>query len=242
MKDIHNSQEEKNIILLQGYKKALRDVKMELYELYEKMNHSNISLSESYKFNRLQTVQKRLEKIIKDLGGKEQNFFNTNLEKNYIKASEEVGKTLDEKLGIKFHEVDRKIIDKALTYPWSGADYSSRIWKNKDKLLKQLNETLVRGLVQGTKASVVAKEIAKKMNVGASEALRLVRTENAHMVNSATIDRYKQSGIVEKVIWISSGRACPKCQPYDGEKFLIDKVPMLPVHANCRCCIAPYFK
>ncbi|MCD3254377.1 minor capsid protein [Clostridium botulinum] len=242
MRDVHNSQEDRNIVLLQGYSNALKDVKKELYQLYEKMNSSSVSLSESYKYNRLKIVQKQIQNIIKELGNKEQKFFDTNLEKNYIQASEQVGRELETKLNIKFNEVDRKTIDKALTYPWSGADYSNRIWKNKDKLIEQLNQTLIRGLVQGTKATTVAKEISKKMNVGAYEALRLVRTENAHMVNSATIDRYRESGVVEKVIWIAGNKPCPKCEILDREVFLLDKVPMLPQHPNCKCCIAPHFK
>ncbi|MGY0372483.1 minor capsid protein [Clostridium sp. JNZ J1-5] len=240
MRDIYNAQEKKNITLLQGYKKALRDIKAEIYNLYEKMG-DNPSLTEAYKYNRLNKVEKQLEKIVKDLGSTEQKFFDNSLSNNYIEASERVAKELNVQVNIDFNKVDRVAVDKILQYPWSGADYSSRIWKNKGKLLFTLNETLTRGLVEGTSLITLSKELKNKMDSGAYEALRLIRTEAAHIVNTATIDRYKESEVVEKVMWLASTdeRTCSTCGSLHGQEFVLGKEPNNPAHANCRCCWIP---
>ncbi|OOO66765.1 hypothetical protein BS638_06470 [Clostridium tepidum] len=240
MQDIYNAQEKKNVVLLQGYKKALRDIKVEIYNLYEKMG-DNPSLTQSYKYNRLNKVEKQLEQIVKNLGNTEQKFFDDSLSNNYIEASERVAKELNVKLDIEFNKVDKATVDKILQYPWSGADYSSRIWKNKDKLLFNLDETLTKGLVQGTSLITLSKELKNKMDSGAYEALRLIRTEAAHIVNTATIDRYKESGVVEKVMWWASEdeRTCLTCGSLHGQEFIIGKEPNNPNHSNCRCCWIP---
>lgn len=240
MQDIYNAQETKNITLLQNYKKALNDIKIEIHNLYEKMGNSP-SLTEAYKYNRLNKIKKQLEKIVKNLGDKEQKHFDNSLSNNYIEAAEKVAKELNIKLGIDFNKVDTKTVDNVLIYPWSGSDYSSRIWRNKDKLLFNLNETLTRGLVQGTSLITLSNELKKKMDSGAYEALRLIRTEAAHIVNVATIDRYKESGVVEKVIWWASTdeRTCPTCGALHGQEFILGKEPNNPNHANCRCCWVP---
>lgn len=240
MRDIYNSQEKKNITLLQGYKKALKDIRGEITELYIKMG-DNPSLSEGYKYNRLRKVEKEIENIIKDLGTIEEKFFDKSLENNYIEASSRVAKEFKKDIGINFNKVDRATIDKALTYPWSGANYSSRIWKNKANLIYTLEETLTRGLVQGTSLITLSKEIKEKIGSGADEALRLIRTEAAHIVNTATLDRYKETGVVEKIMWWASEdeRTCSKCGALHEQPFDIDKAPNNPNHANCRCCWIP---
>ena len=240
MKEIYNTQEKNNITLLQGYKKALKDIKAEIYNLYEKMGN-NPSLTEGYKYNRLNKVEKQLELIVKTLGNTEQKFFDNSLSNNYIEASERVAKEMNVKLDIDFNKVDKITIDRILQYPWSGADYSSRIWKNKNKLLFDLNETLTRGLIQGTSLITLSKELKDKMDSGAYESLRLIRTEAAYIVNTATIDRYKESGVVEKVIWWASTdeRTCPTCGALHGQEFILGKESDNPAHPNCRCCWVP---
>lgn len=48
-----------------------------------------------------------------------------------------------------FATVNSKVVENALTYPWSGANFSDRLWKHKFELLNQLRETLTTGLIRG---------------------------------------------------------------------------------------------
>ena len=49
-----------------------------------------------------------------------------------------------------FAHLNRELVEKALTYPWSGADFSSRLWENKRALLFNLREIMTQGAVSYT--------------------------------------------------------------------------------------------
>ena len=58
---------------------------------------------------------------------------------------------------------------------------------------------------------------------------------------SSALKAYEDNNI-EKVLWIAEQdeRTCEICNGYHGKVFDIDKVPDIPVHANCRCHLEPY--
>lgn len=241
MQTVYNSQEQKNMLLLIMYKKSLRKVKFELSELYEKMDNENISLSEAYKYNKLNNVEKQVDKIIKNLGKKENDFFKSNLTNNYSISNDLVKKELNKIIDISFSLIDKKAVEKAILYPWSGTNYSTRIWRNKNKLAYTLQDTITRNLAQGNTYAESVKEIKEIFDTSSSDALRLIRTETSHIVNAATIDRYKESGVVKRIqIWTAPDeRRCKVCKAQHEKIYDLDKAPILPFHCNCRCCILP---
>jgi len=48
-----------------------------------------------------------------------------------------------------FTPLNSKALAKVLAYPWSGADFSERIWDNRDKLVRTLKQNITQGLIQG---------------------------------------------------------------------------------------------
>lgn len=238
--NIYNAQEKKNIVLLQEYKKALKDVKSEVALLYEKMESGNISLSEGYKYNRLTKTKKQLEEIIKELGNTEEKFMKESLKETYINTSKEVAKELASNgINIDFNKVPKQAIENVMTTPWTGKVFSSTLWTNKDRLLDSIKSALIRGLVQGKSYKEMAKEIKKLMNSSSYNALRLIRNETAIFIREATLDRYKQSGVVNKVQWWSAKdeRLCNDCGEKHGNIYDFDKVPDR--HVLCRCTLLP---
>lgn len=238
--DIYNAQEKKNIVLLQEYKKALKDVKSEIASLYEKMEEGNISLSEGYKYNRLTKTEKQLEEIIKSLGETEEKFMKESLEETYINTSKEVAKELSaNSINIDFNRIPKQAIENVMTTPWTGKVFSDTLWTNKDRLLDSLQSTLIRGLVQGKSYKDMAQEIQKLMNSSSYNALRLIRNETAIFIREATLDRYKESGVVNKVQWWSAKdeRLCDDCGEKHGNIYDFDKLPER--HVLCRCTLLP---
>lgn len=139
-----------------------------------------------------------------------------------------------------FATVNSKVVEKALTYPWSGANFSDRLWKHKFELLNQLRETLTTGLIRGESVQDMSKRLAERMNVSRSNALRLIRTESSHIHNTAELDAYKACGFEEYEYMASFGeRTCDVCGGLDGRRFKLgDKqfgVNFPPLHPNCRC-------
>lgn len=139
-----------------------------------------------------------------------------------------------------FATVNSKVVENALTYPWSGANFSDRLWKHKFELLNQLRETLTTGLIRGESVQDMSKRLAERMNASRSNALRLIRTESSHIHNTAELDAYKACGFEEYEYMASFGeRTCDVCGGLDGQRFrLSDKqfgVNFPPLHPNCRC-------
>ncbi len=139
-----------------------------------------------------------------------------------------------------FAAVTPEIVENALSYPWSGANFSDRLWKHKFKLQNQLRETLTTGFIRGDSLQTMAKRLAERLDVSRSQALRLVRTESSHIHNTAEIAAYKECGFEEYEFMASLGeRTCPVCGGMDGKRFkLADKqfgVNFPPLHPNCRC-------
>lgn len=139
-----------------------------------------------------------------------------------------------------FATVNPKIVENALSYPWSGANFSDRLWKHKFELQNQLRETLTTGFIRGDSLQTMAKRLAERLDVSRSQALRLVRTESSHIHNTAELDAYKECGFEEYEFMASLGeRTCSVCGRMDGKRFkLTDKqlgVNFPPLHPNCRC-------
>lgn len=144
-----------------------------------------------------------------------------------------------------FAAVDPQMVENALTYPWSGANFSDRLWKHKGELLNTLRETLTRGLIRGDSVQDMAKSLSERLNASRANAMRLMRTESSHIHNTAELEAYKACGFEEYEFMASFGeRTCEVCGGLDGQRFkLADKqfgVNFPPVHPNCRCTTIAY--
>jgi hypothetical protein len=100
-------------------------------------------------------------------------------------------------------------------------------------------------------------------DLSAYGAERVARTETIWAWNEGARQGYKQSGIVEKLQWVSSGdqRSCDWCLDMDGRiigidssffdkgdsyevngrelDFTYEKIDHPPIHPQCRCTIVP---
>ena len=96
------------------------------------------------------------------------------------------------------------------------------------------------GLQQGKTVTEIAVGLHNFTGQSFNSCHRLVRTETMHYLNSATIQRYKDAGVkYVQVIAAQDERTCDTCGAYNGKIYPIDKYPVLPFHANCRCTIVP---
>lgn len=236
MKKVYNAQEKENKELLRIYKNTLRDIKNDLENLYSKLG-DNISLSEAYKYDRFNKIKKQLEDRIKELEKSEKTIDKNILTKSYKEAY----KIVSNDLGIDFTKVPFDTIEKAINYPWSGSMFSEIVWKNKQQLVYNLKKIITKGLVEGKSYFNMSKELSKAMGKGVNDSLNVIRTETAHIVNQATLDRYNDSGVVEKIRIIAAEdeRMCDICGEMHNAEYELGSEPILPLHPNCRCCYAP---
>lgn len=149
-------------------------------------------------------------------------------------------------VGVKLDAINREVIDQVLDYPWSGANFSQRIWEDSARLSTTLRQTLSDGMIRGASVQDMAKDIDRTMQSGLGNAMRLVRTETAYIAGKGTLDSYMLHDIQSyEYLATLDTRTSEKCQGLDGEiidtqKAVIgDNYP--PTHPNCRSTTVAYF-
>lgn len=146
-----------------------------------------------------------------------------------------------------FARADKEAVQEVISRPWYGKNYSSRIWDDRDKLLRELRTGLSQSFIRGDSAKKVSELLAKRMGVATSTAERLVLTESAHIINEATADGYKNSGVVQQyeILATLDKRTSETCRSMDGKVFNLSErevsVNYPPFHARCRTTVTAYF-
>ena len=235
--DTYNTAVDECRALQDVYSKAQRDIDAQLMQLLKKSQSDKLSLTDGYTIKRLKAIKANIQKTVDQLKEAEKQQLGEVLKEAYQTNYETLRAELTDRA---FTTVNKKAVEKALKYPWSGADYSDRIWRDKASLTFALNEILTRGLVQGLGVGELARQIDGKMQSGYKNALRLARTETIHYLNDSALKAYKDSGVKKVQFWAAEDeRTCPECGVLHGKEYPIDKVPVLPLHPNCRCTYIP---
>jgi len=146
-----------------------------------------------------------------------------------------------------FTAPNERLITTAIREKWLGANYSDRIWTNKSNLLESLNTTFMRGVAQGVNPNAIARTLSTELNTRFSNAVRLARTEFAHITNSANLSAYEQFGVVKQYRYVATldKRTSTTCQDLDGQIFdvsnAVEGLNFPPMHPNCRSTTIAYF-
>ncbi|EJO5347149.1 minor capsid protein [Clostridium botulinum] len=188
----------------------------------------SVELSKLYK-NQLEKTTELLSNITKD------TYYETVYKIQVFKG-----------IGHEFGKLDKNTINSILEYPWSGENYSNRIWKQKDKLANTLKQELTQKFIQGKDVRSTAKTIADKMNVSYKNACTLVQTESAYISSEATARGYEATGVEQyQILATLDIRTSSICREQDGKVYdLKDKtigVNYPPFHIRCRTTTIPYF-
>lgn len=191
-----------------------------------------------YKLNRLQGLHYSTELKLLELGAIEQAEFEKHLIATYGKHYENVMKELG--IGFSFNSALDKVAEKTAFTKWvDDKNFSDRIWDNKSKLMKYMKDDLKNGLIRGDNYDKMTAKLAKRMDVGSSDAKRLVWTESSFVLNQAHSHPYIDLGVVEyELNAIRDSRTSVICRELDGEKFKFDEMEVgenfPPLHAYCR--------
>lgn len=150
-------------------------------------------------------------------------------------------------IGHAFGKLDKKTIEDILNHPWSGDNYSNRIWKQKDKLADTIKQELTQKFIQGKDAKTTARAVAEKMNVSYRNAATLVQTETSYVIGEATARGYETTNVEKyEILATLDTHTSDICRKEDGEVYdLKDKkigVNYPPFHIRCRTTTVPYFE
>ena len=150
-------------------------------------------------------------------------------------------------VGASFSRLDTKLIDKVLSQPWAqdGSDFSSRVWSNKEELVRKLKTDFSQSLIRGESRDKIISRLSKDLEQDRKKTARLVHTETAALQNKAALDAYKELGVDKvRILGTLDSVTCSLCGSMDGmilPRTQIEQgVTEPPFHPNCRCTTVPY--
>lgn len=195
----------------------------------------------AYRLNRLEDKQQQIDNLMNTIYNREKELstdhYKELMGESYNRSMYEIQRQAG--IGYSFNKLDSKTIDSVLNSKWSGANYSSRIWNNTQKLADNLKTELMVGLLTGEREADISKNLMLQFASGANNARRLVRTESCHIANEMDMKAYEESGIDTYVFVATLDlRTSAICASLDGKRFKVKDrqsgVNAPPMHPWCR--------
>ncbi|MDU2591702.1 MAG: minor capsid protein [Paeniclostridium sordellii] len=158
-------------------------------------------------------------------------------------------------LGLRFDIPSPNIIKELLNNPWSGKNYSEKVWNLTSNFNYKLDSIITSGLIRGEHPNLIARNL-KEATLGKRDkdgnlrggklydCKRLVRTEAAFIAEQATKKSYDSNNIKEyEYLATLDLRTSAICRELDGKVFKVkDAVTGLnypPMHCFCRSTTIP---
>lgn len=227
---------------MQGYLAAIEKTKDKklLLELNTLAMRSRISRLDKLKGETIAELALLTDKV----DNKIKSFLSEAFKDNYYHGLFDIGQK--ERIKLPVSKIDNKQIENILRTPWSGKNYSQRIWNNSSKLANVIEREIVGAIHRGSSIEKISKVISERMNVGKNQAVRLVRTELNYVQNQAAIESIKSSGM-EYFIFIATldKKTSSVCRSHDRQIYPVSEgkagANIPPLHPNCRSVIAASF-
>lgn len=222
---------------LNDYVKRANEYRKSLEKDSEALKRLNAQYATS-KINRLELLKLELQFAMIQATNEQENDFTEYLkrESEYVYAALLAGKAIG--------SLNSNEIETILSMEWSGANYSTRLWRNADQMINALVDELVRAAINGSNPRVTARKLRKILGSGKYATERLVRTESTYVANSSIAKRYRDMG-VERYEFEATidNRTSSICKELNGNEYKLSNfqpgtnAPAM--HPNCRSRIVP---
>lgn len=143
-----------------------------------------------------------------------------------------------------FSMISQKDIEDIINLPWSGKNYSNRLWANRTKLKDKVQEQIVQATIQGKDLRQCIKDVSETMEATREVTKRLINTEHAYACSQGDLKMYEEFGIdrYEYVATLDS-KTSNICRGLDGKVYkrseAISGVNFPPTHPHCRSTTVP---
>lgn len=231
--------------LLKAYQQALDDVRTEIAKIYAKYSvDGKLQINLQQRFIILQRLEKQLTDLYQRLSKVDFDTTSKILSDIYKESYYRTAYVIDRgtSVDIAFKLLSSEMINAAVNTPIQGTMFSDRIWHNKQLLVNRLRNIIEKAIIQGADHNKLSKILEKEFGVSANESQRLINTELARVTMQAQDTIYKNSGVVQAVMWDATidNRTSQICRQLDGHKWSINEDhPTPPAHPNCRSCLIP---
>lgn len=145
-----------------------------------------------------------------------------------------------------FSKISPHTLEVLLEYPWSGKNYSQKIWGHINNFENKLEDVLTSGIIQGKSNQKMASELEKATKTAYKNAIRLIRTETNYILSEATHRAYKECN-VEKYVYLATLdlKTSDICRKLDrkvfDEKDRKIGLNCNPMHPHCRSTTISFF-
>ena len=245
--------------LLRAYTTSLKEVRLQIALAYEKYgSEGKLEFSQMAKYNRLSNLEKEISEQVRIITSRNAQTLKKGLGEQFAESYYATAYALESTAQAKlaFGLLNPNTIEASVNNPLDRIGFLQRNKDNQARLARQLREELTRGLIQGQSYQSTARAIKERMDVGATNVLRIARTES-HRVQvqgrMESLEHASNQGVILKKVWVSTldDRTRDSHQDLDGvsvgmeEQFEIrglttDGPGMFGVpeeDINCRCTI-----
>ncbi|PKM74915.1 MAG: phage head morphogenesis protein [Firmicutes bacterium HGW-Firmicutes-17] len=206
--------------------------------------------SAKFHVTRLEAIQLQMQQQIEVMYGYELDTFDQFIANQYKAGYYKTMFEFQKGFGVGFDvmKLDDNKIAKLIAKPWApdGQNFSSRIWRDKNKLMAEMPSMLTQATIRGDGYAKTAKLLAERFNVSKSQAKNLVITESAFFSSEAQTDCFNNLGVKQyEIIATLDGKTSDVCRMMDGKVFdMKDRksgTTAPPFHGRCRSTSAPFF-
>lgn len=197
---------------------------------------------------RLEAIKLQTRQRVEELfAGREEQLAGT-LKGAYKESFYRTGYELAKGTGVamSFSKLDDNLVEKIIKTPWApdGASFSSRIWKDKARLITELQAEVDRVCIAGVNPKSSVNNIVNKLNASKANAKRLVMTElsaaqtraQQSCMSDIGVERYKYVATLDL-------KTSEICAELDGKIFEMQDMQIgvnaPPMHPHCRSCTCP---
>ncbi|MGO5010801.1 minor capsid protein [Niallia sp. Sow4_A1] len=210
---------------------------------YPKYTHLMPVRESIYKLNRLEGLQLNIRMHLLELGAYEEENFQKLLEQAYENGYLSTMKGLSN--APSFFMLNSIAMSQTLNEKWiDEGNFSTRIWGNKEKLIRLLNNEIRDGFIRGDEYRQMAKVLQYRTGVGENDARRLLQTEYNFVMNQANKQAFIDTGITRyEISAVMDKKTSKTCRSLDGQQFDYEDakvgVNYPPFHARCRTTVIP---
>jgi SPP1 gp7 family putative phage head morphogenesis protein len=213
-------------------------------------NQKVVNMSIRARITRYQALEMQIDAILQQLYAIEYRYKGEELLKEvYADSYYRTWFNIDQYKGFhaEFAQINAKTIEELIKYPFNGANFSNRLWKQKAHLTQVLSESITTMLIQGKSPGTLASKVAKKFGTKQYEAYRLLHTEGAFMMEQGTLAAYKEDGVEKyQILATLDMKTSDICRDEDGRIYNIEEavtgVNFPPYHPFCRTTTVPYYE
>ena len=221
---------------MKEYNKLLKNAPLEAKKLFLEIETLSARSRMSHLDSLRTQINMELIKVSSDVESATKNTLTSIYRDTYTEVTKDLGINVI---------VSRDKIKAVLDRPWSGANFSERLWTNTDKLAQTVKQEIVNGMIQGINLKTMTKRVSERFETAKkNDVERLLRTEVNYTLNQATLDGYKEAGIEKyKFSATLDSRTSQICSELHGEIFETKKAAVglnyPPMHPRCRSTTKP---